>query len=263
MAETKRYRSTFYFEGERYECTGKTQKEADQKAAVKKDKLERGEVGVSSNMTVKAWANEWLETYKRPTLGEGQYKNYLGHINNVITPAIGSLPLKSVKDVHLQKILNSRAGKSKSDLSKLRMTLNAIFQRAYQSRLITRNPAEFLELPAANTGTHRSITDYERKKMLELCETHRAGLWIKMLLYSGLRPGETRALDWRHIDFNKQLIHVEQAMKAATKVIGAPKSKSGLEIFQYTKTSSLRFWEPVASLFGLYSPNQQQAIVTQ
>ena len=79
MAEKKRYRSTFRWEGKKYECTGQNQRDADQKAALKLDKLKRGELGISGNMTVQAWAKEWLETYKRPSIGEGQYKNYLIH----------------------------------------------------------------------------------------------------------------------------------------------------------------------------------------
>ncbi|MDR1689219.1 MAG: site-specific integrase [Clostridiales bacterium] len=157
-------------------------------------------------MTVKIWAEEWLETYKRPSVGEGQYKNYLAHINGVIIPAIGSLKLKDVKDIHLQKILNSRAGKSGYDLKKLRGTIKAIFHRAVKSKLIAYSPAEELRLPAAKEGSYRSITDYEREKILALAETHHAGLWIKALLYAGIRPGETRALDWRHIDFKKGLL---------------------------------------------------------
>lgn len=223
-----RHRSTFYYEGKRYEATGKTAKAATQKAAIMLDKLKRGEISISGNMTVKRWAYEWLETYKRPSVGEGQYRNYRIHIDGVILPSIGSLTLKSVKDVHLQKILNSRAGKSKSDLSKLRMTTKAIFQRAYQSKLIARNPAEFLELPVGTEGKRRSITDVERKVILNLAETHYAGLWILTLLYTGMRPGETRALDWRHIDFTKKIIHVEQAMKAHTTTIGEPKSAAGI-----------------------------------
>ncbi|MDR1438605.1 MAG: hypothetical protein LBJ10_00885 [Clostridiales bacterium] len=41
--------------------------------------------------------------------------------------------------------------------------------------------------------------------MRSLAETHREGLWVKTLLYAGLRPGETRALDWWRIDFDKGL----------------------------------------------------------
>ena len=247
----KRYRSTFYHEGKQYESTGKNQKEADQKAAVKLDKLKRGEFGISGNMTVRRWTEEWLETYKKPIVEKGTYNDY-ERVVNIILPSIGGLKIRMVKSVHLQKILNERAGKSKSDLSKLRMTMKAVFQRAYLSRLIPYNPAENLELPAAVDGTHRSITNHERTKILALAETHHAGLWVKTMLYCGLRPGETRALDWRHIDFNKKIIHVEQAMKAATKKIGQPKSAAGVRdipipdnLFVAFQTAKKSPFEPV------------------
>ena len=229
--EKKKYiyeRVTFIHNSKQYEATGKTLKEAHAKAAKKQIALEQGEIGTSGNMTVARWAIEWLETYKAHVVGDGQYKNYLTHINKVIIPAIGAKKIKDVKDIDLQKILNSRAGYSKSDVSKLRMMLRAMFRRARISRLIPFDPAEDLVLPAAKAGTHRSITPPERERILALAESHHAGLWIKLLLYCGLRPGETRALDWRHVDFDRRVIRVEQAMKAATSTIGATKSAAGM-----------------------------------
>ena len=223
----KRYRSTFRWEGKKYEATGKTQKEADQKAAIMADKLKRGEFGISGDMTVARWANEWLETYKKPVVGEKQFKDYKFYLNSAILPQIGNIKLKHIKDVQLQKILNQHTGKSKSYLTKLRITITAIFKRAYLSKLIVYNPAGNLELPASSEGKRRKITDYERKKILQLSETHSAGLWVKFVLFTGLRPGETRALDWRHIDFEKRVVHVEVAMKSSTDIIGTPKSRAG------------------------------------
>ncbi|MCL2216928.1 MAG: site-specific integrase [Defluviitaleaceae bacterium] len=179
-------------------------------------------------MTVERWANTWLETYKKPVVGDSQYRDYRFYINSAILPEIDCTRLGQIKDVHLQKILNMHVGKSKSYLTKLRITISAMFKRAYLSKLIPHNPAENLELPAATEGTHRRVTDYERSKILSLSEVHHAGLWVKLMLYTGLRPGETRALDWRHIDFDKSVVQVEQAMKAYTTNIGGPKSKAGV-----------------------------------
>jgi len=226
--EYKYKRVTFYYDGKQYSTYGKTLKEAHEKAAQKELALKSGDQGISGNMTVARWAMEWLETYKQPSIGEGQYKNYLAFINGVIIPAIGSKKVKDVKDVDLQKILNSRVGKSKSDLSRLRMIIRAMFKRARISRLILYDPAEELTLPSATAGKRRSITQHERDHILNLAETHHAGLWIKTLLYCGLRSNETRALDWRHVDFDKKLIHVEQAMKARTIKIDEPKSIAGV-----------------------------------
>lgn len=233
--DTSKYeRVTFTHNGKRYSRYGKTLKEAVAKAERLRIALENGEIGISGKMTVSAWADEWLQTYKAHSVGEGQYKNLILYLG-IVKAAIGSKKLKDVKDVDLQRILNQRIynekrqkARSRSDLSKLRMIIMALFKRARQSRLISYDPAESLELPAVKDGTHRSITDNERAEILKLAETHHAGLWIKMILYCGLRPGETRALDWRHINFEKQLIHVEQAMKAHTTVIDAPKTPSGI-----------------------------------
>lgn len=226
--EYKYKRATFYFEGKQYEATGKTMREAIAKAERKKIALENEALLSGSNMITKQWAKEWLETYKAPSVGEGQYKNYLTYINGVIIPAIGNKKLKDVSNFDLQDILNKRSGKSKSDISKLRNIIKAIFKQARISRLIVYDPSEHLILPSAEDGTHRSITKEERKAILLMAETHYAGLWIKTMLYCGLRPGETRALNWGHVDFNKRLIHVKAAMKATTKKIGKPKSDSGI-----------------------------------
>ena len=220
-------RSYFTYEGREYVSTGKTQREADKKAAAKKAALESGEVGLSGRMTVTRWADEWVETYKENSVGDSMlyaYKAYLG----IITDAIGDKPLRSIRDAELQKILNAQAGKSKSHVTKLRMTMKALFKQARISRLIPYDPAEGLALPASKSGARRSITPKERAAILRLAEKHYAGLWVKTMLYCGLRPGECRALDWRNIDFDEKLIRVEQSMKARTKEIGAPKTASGV-----------------------------------
>lgn len=63
---------------------------------------------------------------------------------------------------------------------------------------------------------------------MAVAKWHPAGIWIKVLLFCGLQPNETPALQWRHVVFDKQLIHVQQAMKAKTRDIGAPKSDAGV-----------------------------------
>lgn len=222
------YRSTFYFEDIQYSATGKSQREADQKAALKLDKMKRGEVGISGNMKVERYIDEWLEIYKKPVIAKKQYQDYEGMFKKMVKPEIGKLRLSDVKDIHLQKILNNKAGMSADRLGKLRSRMQAMFRQAYASRLIPRNPAEFLTLPKATDGTHRSITDIERKHFLKVAETHHAGLMFKVMLYCGLRTGEVVALDWRDIDFEKRRIKVSRAMESGTDEIKEPKTKAGI-----------------------------------
>ena len=224
----KYVRVTFTFEGKRYSRRGHSLAEAHAKAAELKAELKRGDKRINGDMLVGKWANIWLETYKKPSVGEGEYKTQKSIINTAIIPHIGKYRVRDVRQVNLQAVLNAHEGMSKDHLIRIRRALKNIFHRALKNSMICDNPADDLVLPATVTGTRRSLAKHERKAILSLADRHSAGLWIKTLLYCGLRPGESRALDWRHVDIKNAMVHVEQSMKAKTKEIGKPKSKAGV-----------------------------------
>lgn len=220
---------TFMWNGKQYKCRGKTLEEAIEKKLNKIRALENGDVGISKNMTVHRWLLEWMETYKKGNVTDQTYQRFEGMLKNRIDPAIGSYKLKDVTDIHLQKIMNSRAGNSYDDTVKLYRFLRAAFKQARMSRLIAYDPAESIIMPKTTKGSFRSIYPSERKAILEVCKTHKAGTWIKLMLYCGLRPGETFALEWRDIDFNKKRINVSRALEAGkSREVKEPKSKAGI-----------------------------------
>lgn len=222
-------RKTARYNGKKYEATGKTELEAMTKLAEKLAAAKRGEETVGGSMTVNAWFAQWKATYKDPKgLTPKSLGMYDEKFNGYIKPAIGYMKLKDVKDVHLQRILNGQAGMSASHVKKLRMVLQEMFKRARQSRLIPYDPAELLELPSVRQGKRRSITEEERKAILAVAETHRAGLWVLTLLYTGMRPGETAALTWADVDFKNNEIHVHAAKESGSKAIKGPKTGAGV-----------------------------------
>lgn len=224
----KLYTSTFRFEGKKYFCrSAKSQREADKKAILKKAELEAGSQLIGGNITLKDYAKKWLETYKLNVVSNAVYKAYRSRIENYIIPECGNLPVKKIRPTNLQKILNQQAGKSKDHCAKMRHTIQQIFEQARRDKIINENPAECLTLPKAENGTHRSITDEERRATLEVAETHPFGLFIKVLLYCGLRPQEAAALRWEDIDQINHRVHVQRAWKADGS-IGETKSAAGV-----------------------------------
>jgi integrase len=205
-----------------------SQREADRKADRFLKDLEDGNVGISKKMRVSAWATEWMETYKKHTVSQKSYEQYKRFVENVIIPQIGGLRLYEVTDVHLQKILNSKAGNSYSNLKQLRDIIKAIFKKARITRLITYDPAESLVMPSYTKGKRRSITKVEREHFLKVAETHYAGLMFKVILYCGLRPGEAVALSWKDLDFDSHMINVVAAMESGTDNMKGPKTAAGV-----------------------------------
>lgn len=193
--------------------------------------IDAGLVDVNPNTPVKVWAQQWLETYKaNKDITDKSLRMYREKLDGYILPAIGRYALRSVTELHLQRILNDSAGMSSSHLKKLRLVLREMFGKAHDLGYIPRNPAAGLELPAGTEGKRRSLTPREREAFQAICREgkHRGCLFYQMMLYCGLRPGECAALEWGHIDLDGGLVLVEQAKENGANTIKAPKTDSGV-----------------------------------
>lgn len=235
-------RKTKYYNGKKYEATGKTEQEALMKLADKISAAKRGEKTTGGNMTVTQWYERWMDAYKR---NKGLTKKSLGmydeKYNNHIKPYIGGMKIRDVREVHLQQIVNGAANRSESHVKKIRLVLQEMFKRARISRIIPFDPAEELELPKAKKGERRSITEEERSAILAVAKTHRSGLWIVTLLYTGMRPSETAALKWDDVDLVGGFITVKAAKESGThNKIKAPKTEAGFRKIPIHK--ELRPW---------------------
>lgn len=220
-------RTTVYFNGKRHTLRAKNDRELAKKKRELLNKLESGLMLIDKGTTVEVWAQKWLDIYCKNAMGEGCYQNYAGIVKNQITPRIGALKLKDVRPIHCQSVLNAEIGRSTSFLSKIRQVMFRMFKYAKREGLISTNPADDLDLPTSEDGTRRSITQAERKAILSLADRHRSGLYVKMMLYCGLRPAECIPLQWADIDLDHGFITVSKALKKGSEQVGAPKSKAG------------------------------------
>lgn len=234
-SEAKKYeyiKKSFVIDGKQYAVYGKTEKEALEKLAAKKEAVRRAELTKGANYTVESWAETWLTTYIKPkvrkpgqlkkkgTLTQKSYQMYEDKINGYIIPALRGRKIRSVTDTMLQGVLNQQAEMSESHAKKVRMILRAMFSQAAFSRIIPFDPTVKLTIPASTTvEKRRSLTAEERAVLLQIANTHRCGLWIRFLMRTGLRPGESAALRVRHLDMGKRLIHVCEAVESGTTVI--------------------------------------------
>lgn len=234
MKKDKRgyYRETGSYRGESYDFRAKSKEDLRDKVQRFMDQIDHGIV--SPGMTVDAWAACWLETYKQRTVSAKQFATYQGIIKNYVIPAIGRRKLHDIRSVELQGILNN-LNCSRDYGAKILQTIKQIFRTARQNKLIADDPAEFLQLPKLRSGTRRSITDAERSLILRACENHKAGNWILMMLYCGLRPSEAAALRWIDINIPNRVVHVTHAIDRYNGTIKEPKTSFGVRDIPLTE----------------------------
>lgn len=225
-------RKTFTFDGQRREVTGKDDTEIAVKMAMKIRDLEEGKTKVTKHMLVKDWFKVFMKTYKEKSVSTETYSDWESRANSKILPLIGHKQLKDVKPIDCQNIVYSMDGSSKTYIRKVINTMETMFDKALKNGLILTNPAlsDDLESPEAEDGTHRALTDTERKYTYIVAEYHRAGLWVLTMLLTGMRPSETGALQGRHLDFKRETIIIEHAVKKKDKRIGKTKTESGTRL---------------------------------
>ena len=157
------------------------------------------------------YASEWFRVRKAPFVTASTKNNYRTTLNKHLLPAFGDRNLRAIRPVELQDFVNGYEGKSKSLITNIIGTLQAVFSAAKQDRLVAMNPAEDLRRPKAKPAAERrALTEAERKHIQALFDSHEHGLYLAVMYYTGMRPGEVRGLQWRDFDWDANLIHVQR-----------------------------------------------------
>src|SRR5262245_13061133 len=144
-------------------------------------------------------------------------------IHKHILTDLGTLEIASITRDHLQHYLEQKAaqGHSFSLVDHLRWDLRAIFRLAVQDRLRGSNPAEMLFTPRTVSRPSRRILSPAHVQQILSVLGLREQLIVRLTLFSGMRPGEILALQWKHVADD----HVEVVQRLYRGKLDRPKSE--------------------------------------
>ena len=103
-----------------------------------------------------------------------------------------------------------------------RSVLSMIFKMAYADGIVDRNPLEFVEAPKM---TKREIETYsieEVRRIVRACNEPFRN-FVQTMFFTGMRPGEMIALQWRDVSFEAGTVMVERRRREG--VVDVTKSK--------------------------------------
>ena len=198
----------------RKKFTGADEIEARMKKAEYERERAIGLHKYSDRLTVREWTDIWMKAYRSKIQGTNKvsYENYVQKLN----AQIGSMKMRDVRNIHLYRALMELDGKSKSAITKYRMVIQQIFRKARQNKVIPDDPAEDLEIPEGTAGSHRALERWEVELIGANWQVYRCGLWVMIMLLTGLRRSEMIALNWDCVDMEARTLTVRRAAEIVT-----------------------------------------------
>lgn len=138
------------------------------------------------------------------------------HVKNWLGPVVGRLPLKNIRQMHMQKVLLAMAGAGRSprSIQYVFATFRAIWNHARNNGFVqAQSPTKGVALPKVNNERKRYLSRPEADALLaELAtrspQTHDLAL---LSLHTGMRFSEVTGLTWGCVDLDKGRIDILNA----------------------------------------------------
>ena len=174
----------------------------------------------SSNPRFADVADEWLAT--RHGVAKSTRKTNETHLNARILPYFGTTRVQDITPVMMDDFVAHlvNSGYSPNSVGHTMATVKMVMERALRSGHIRFNPARGVKLPSPGRSPDRYITREQYNAIMEALPAHTYSRpFTDILVGTGLRVGELRALHWENVDFGNELIHVTMAFNDSTKQI--------------------------------------------
>lgn len=211
---------------------GKTQKEADQKAADLKATLQKGIDLTESNKTFSFWADRFLAVKKSSV-------SYAWHLclqsrMDYLKSYFGNQSPEKIKLYDAQIFINEIAQcnpstgnpSSKKTLVEYASLLKQFYNYLIANRIVEYNPMQMLSIPKnAKQNKRNALTKEQRQWVVNT--PHRAQTAAMIMMFAGLRRGELNALLWSDIDFENKTITINKGYDFKANKIKETKTEAG------------------------------------
>ncbi len=164
--------------------------------------------------TLQDYLTRWLEgVERRRERAPMTIYNYGRTISDLI-PLIGSIPIGELRREHVQHAFDSLAGRySPNTVHTRHAALTRALHDAVDSDIIPFNPAIRIKLPRVDSPEQKTLTEEQVKQLLESTKGSRYHALWHVLLSTGIRSGESRALRWSDIDYEDRSLTIGRTLR--------------------------------------------------
>jgi len=216
-----------------------TKKDTEKRLSEILHQLDNGTFMKPGKMTVGEYLDQWLKDY-RPSIGPHSAQTYEFFIERHIKPAMGQLPLTSLKPEHLQKVYSDKllsgrrdgtGGLSARSVRYIHVTIHRALKSAVRLGLLSRNVADSVDVPGLERHEMQTMTEYDIHAFLEAARSTPYYTLFYLALFTGMRRSELLALRWSDMDLLMCQASVNRTLH---------RLNNGEIIFRETKTAKSR-----------------------
>ena len=190
-------------------------------------------------MTYKDWAEKWLELYHKKKVSEQVFKNDYGIFKNHIYPYLEKKLLHRLTAFEVQETINACPYSRQRQI--VANLLTASLRKAYETDVLKKDIIKAVEKPSHEVEGGRPLSHTEEKNLLKYLKGHELENYIIFLLNSGLRRNEALGLQWKHLDFDKNEIIVDQQVDMENNFTRTLKTKMSRRIVKMFPEIKKRF----------------------
>ena len=107
------------------------------------------------------------------------------------------------------------SGLTPSSVNKIMQNVSAVFTAAVKKEIIRRNPCSFVSMPRAKAGERKYLDRNQCRRFLQAVQEKEDIQWealFNLMLATGMRSGEIRALHWADIDTERRELDVRYTL---------------------------------------------------
>jgi integrase len=155
----------------------------------------------SARITMGEWAERWWPTIVNSQRAPSTISGYEGALRLYVLPHLGDRPLRTLRRIDFEEWLGElrNAGYSNSTIHGARTVAGMILTSALDARIVLSNPLAGLRLPMTSSKTRHALTVEQVEAIAETVDPWWR-IYVLVLAYCGLRPGEAVALQRRDLD---------------------------------------------------------------
>lgn len=193
---------------------GKTAKEVTAKLKEVRKRVEDGLPPTDAKVTLGAFTRAWVATTLENSERRNTTKATLRTLaaKHIVDATVGAVPLDRLTATRIEKWLVdlNASGLAPATRAKLYNLLRSILDTAVRDSVIARNPVTNVKRPTVERKEAAYLTEVEIRAFLTAARDTRYGPMFEVMILTGMRPGEARALRWGvDVDLDKRLLHVD------------------------------------------------------